>query len=58
VICVAAAIPVHADHTVAALSVSGPASRLDTERIREYATLAVETARNVEKALVSKGRRG
>ncbi len=54
VVCVAAAISVHVDHTVAALSVSGPSSRLDAARIREYSILAVETARRVERALVSK----
>lgn len=55
VICVAATIAVQVDHTVAALSVSGPASRLDAERIREHSKLVIDTARSVEVALASKG---
>jgi DNA-binding IclR family transcriptional regulator len=51
VVCVAAAMPVRADRPVAALSVSGPSSRLAGEDLRNCSRLVLETARVVERAL-------
>ena len=51
VVCVAAAIPVRADRPVAALSVSGPSSRLDEDDIRNCSRLVLETTRAVGRAL-------
>ncbi len=50
VVCVAAAIVVPVDGSVAALSISAPSSRLDEARIPAYSKLVLQTARAVERA--------
>jgi len=51
VMCAAAAIEVRAAGTVAALSVSGPLSRIDHQRVDEFSGLLLETSAELERGL-------
>jgi DNA-binding IclR family transcriptional regulator len=51
VVCAAAAIEVRLHREVAAVSVSGPSSRVDAARLKQSSNLVVQTARAIEKAL-------
>lgn len=51
VICVAAPVAAHPDGTVAAISVSGPASRVDERRTEAFSALVRDCAGAIEKSV-------
>ena len=51
--CAAAGFNDAGSHTIAAVSISGPASRINDARLREFARLVAEAARALRQSLAS-----